>query len=107
MKTSFCDLLRYLYYLKLINHEQISSINFIFVEIKSIKKKIVEVFNNIKQKNNEIEIYIVEFIFLYKIINNVIFNLIAVRIFINECKNTIKMQLKNKYQKNFNMIFDE
>ena len=79
------------------NYEKTSSIDFIFVEIKSIKKKVIETFNNVKQKNNEIEIYIVEFIALYEIINDVIFIIIVVRNFINKSKNTIKLQLKNKY----------
>ena len=72
-----------------------------------LKKKVFETFNNIKQKNNEIKIYIVDFISLYEIINDVIIDIIVVRIFINKCKNTIKMQLKNEYQKKFNMIFNE
>ena len=35
----FCDSLRYLYHLKLINYEKTSSIDFIFAKIKSIEKK--------------------------------------------------------------------
>ena len=78
MKTLFYDLLRYLYFLKLMNYEKTSSIDFIFVEIKLIEKKNFEIFNNIKQKNNEIKIYIVDFISLYEIINDVIIDIIVV-----------------------------
>ena len=71
------------------------------------KKKVFETFSNIKQKNNEIEVYIADFISLYEMINDVIIDIVVVRDFINECKNTIKMQLKSEYQKSLNMVLDE